>query len=208
MRAGGDPSLHFSYHEPLVRFLKSRPGAFRVEIPFTENHWEAAHVARSIPLARGWQRQLDRRYNALFYDDALDDARYRAWLDEIAVRYVALPDVALDYAARDEARLIERGLPYLRPVWRNEQWRVFAVRDPAPLVEGAARDITLSRDGFQITATRPGSALVRVRHTRWWAVTAGDACVGRAAGGMTRVRVRSAGMIAVQARLGGPACRR
>lgn len=29
VRAGGDPSLHSSYHEPLVRFLESRPGAFR-----------------------------------------------------------------------------------------------------------------------------------------------------------------------------------
>lgn len=208
VRASGDPSIHAGYHEPLVRFLQSRPGTFRVEIPFTENHWEAAHVARTIPLARGWERQLDRRYNALFYDDALDGARYRAWLDELAVHYVALPDVPLDDAGRAEARLIERGLPYLREVWRNEHWRVYAVRDPTPLADDPVRTITLSRDGFQITAARAGSALVRVRYTRWWAVTAGDACVEHAAGsnGMTRVRVRSAGTISVQARLGGPAC--
>lgn len=114
----------------------------------------------------------------------------------------------LDYAARDEARLIERGLPYLRQVWHNEHWRVFEVRDAAPLLEGVAGAITLARDGFQITAARAGSALVRVRHTRWWVVTAGDACVHRARGGITRVQVRSAGTVSVQARLGGPACHR
>ena len=208
LRASGDPSTARAYHEPLLRFLHSRRGAFRVEIPFTENHWEARHVAAEIPLARGWERQLDRRENALFYDGALDAARYRAWLRARAVRYVALPDVALDHAGRDEARLVEGGLPYLRAVWRNEHWRVFAVAQPAPLAQGAATAIQLSPDGFQITAARPGEALVRVRHTRWWTVTAGDACVQRAADGMTLVRVRRPGRISVQARLSGRACRR
>ena len=68
---------------------RSAPGSFRVEIPFTENHWEAAHVAPHVALARGWERQLDRRYGALFYDGTLTPASYRAWLDEHAVAYVA-----------------------------------------------------------------------------------------------------------------------
>jgi hypothetical protein len=207
VRAAGDPSIGAAYHAPLVRYLEGRPGTFRVEIPFTENHWEGLHVARSIPLARGWERQLDRRNGALFYDGAIDARRYRAWLDEHAVAYVALPDVALDYAARDELALIERGLPYLRPVWHGEHWRVFAVTQPAPLVEGAARRITLQPDGFKLRVRRAGVALVRVRHTRWWRVTSGRACVESARGGMTRVRVRAAGTVRVQARLTGSSCR-
>lgn len=210
-RAAGDPSVAAAYHAPLVRFLERerRPGTFRVEIPFTENHWEAARVAPQVPLARGWQRQLDRRYGALFYDGSLNAARYRAWLDEHAVAYVALPDVALDDAARDEARLVERGLPYLRAVWRDAHWRVFAVRDPAPLVQGPARGpIALTPDGFALVARRRGAALVRVRHSRWWRVTAGRACVQRGPGGMTRVRVLAPGTVRVQARLTGTSCRR
>jgi hypothetical protein len=208
-RAAGDPSIQASYHRPLVRFLAGRPGSFRVEIPFTENHWEAARVAPEIPLARGWERQLDRRYGALFYDGTLSATTYRAWLDEHAVAYVALPDVALDYAARDEARLIARGLPYLRPLWHDAHWRVFAVRKAAPLVAGSARGpIELSADGFALTARRAGSAVVRVRHSRWWRVTAGRACVERGPGGMTRVRVTAPGTVRVQARLTGDACNR
>jgi hypothetical protein len=207
--ASGDPSVAAAYHAPLVRFLERRPGTFRVEIPFTANHWEAARVAPSIPLARGWERQLDRRYGALFYDGRLTAARYRAWLDEHAVAYVALPDVALDYAARDEARLVRHGLPYLRPVWHDAHWRVYAVRDPAPLVQGRARGpIVLAADGFELTARRPGAALVRVHHSRWWRVTAGRACVRRGPGGMTAIRVLTAGTVRVQARLDGTSCRR
>jgi hypothetical protein len=191
-----------------VRFLQRRPGTFRVEIPMLVNHWEAAHVAPHVALARGWERQLDRRLGALFYDRTLNAATYRAWLDEHAVAYVALPDASLDYAGRGEAELIRRGLPYLRPVWRNEHWRVFAVRRPAPMVRGAGATIELRADGFEIRAPRAGDVLVRVRHTRWWSVTDGRACVSRGRGGMTRVRVRAPGTVRVRARLFGDACRR
>jgi hypothetical protein len=209
VRAAGDPSVAAAYHAPLVRFLERRPGTFRVEIPFTENHWEAAWVAPRVPLARGWQRQLDRRYGALFYDGTLNAASYRAWLDEHAVAYVALPDVALDYAAREEARLVAHGLPYLRPLWRDAHWRVYAVRDPAPLVQGAARGpIRLTPDGFELTARRAGGALVRVRHSRWWRVSRGRACMRAGPAGMTAIRVLRAGTVRVRARLTGTACRR
>jgi hypothetical protein len=208
VRASGDPSTAAAYHAPLVRYLERRPGAVRVEIPLTANHWEAAHVAPHVALARGWERQLDRRYGALFYDGSLDARSYRAWLDEHAVSYVALPDAELDYSSKAEARLIERGLPYLRTVWRDAHWRVFAVRHPVALAQGAASTIDLQPDAFTIHARRRGDVLVRVRHSRWWAVTAGRACVSRARGGMTRVRVLAAGTVRVAARLGGTACRR
>lgn len=213
-RASGDPSLRASYYTPLLNFLRSRPGGFRVEIPFTENHWEARHVAPHVPLARGWERQLDRRFGALFYDGSLRPATYRTWLDERAVAYVAVPDVPLDYAGRREASLVTSGLPYLRPIWRDAHWRVFAVDRPAPLAQpdgaGAARrvSVSLSPTGVVVRSTRPGAVLVRVRFTRWWRVTGGRGCVSEARGGMTQVDFAAAGTTALQARLSGDACRR
>ena len=66
-------------------------------------HWEAAYVAPYFPLARGWERQLDTANNALFYvPGRLNDRTYRAWLFANGVRFVALPDVPLDYAALAE----------------------------------------------------------------------------------------------------------
>ncbi len=213
VRASGDPSLQESYHAPLIEFLRTQgaPGSFRVEIPFTENHWEARHVAPTIPLARGWERQLDRRFGALFYDGSLDATRYRRWLDERAVAFVALPDVPLDAAGRDEQRLIEAGLPFLRPVWRDAHWRVFAVTRAAPLAEGRAGarvTATLSPTGVTVRAARAGSVLVRVRFTRWWRVTGGRGCVSEAPGGMTRVQLPAAGAVTLRARLTGTSCRR
>ena len=208
MRSSGDPSTAAAYHAPLVRWLERRPGSFRVEIPFTANHWEAAHVAPSVPLARGWERQLDRKYGALFYDGTLNARSYRAWLDQHAVAYVALPDAELDYSAKAEARLIERGLPYLREVWHDAHWRVFAVRGAAPLVRGAARTIALEPDAFEIRARRRGDALVRVRWSRWWSVSGGRACVREGPDGMTRVRVLAPGRVRIEARLRADACRR
>ena len=218
-RATGDPSLRASYYAPLLQFLDSRTrdGSFRVEIPFTENHWEARHIAGGrdpIALARGWERQLDRRFGALFYDGSLRPATYRAWLDERAVAYVAVPDVALDDAGRDEAALIAGGLPYLRMVWRDAHWRVFAVARPAPLAEPAGTDTsgrvaaTLRPTGVVVRSTRPGPVLVRVRFTRWWRVAAGRGCVGRTRNGMTRIEFAEAGAITLQARLSGDSCRR
>jgi hypothetical protein len=207
-RASGDPSVQAAYHAPLVRFLQTRPrqGGFRVEIPFTENHWEARYVAPAIALARGWERQLDRRFGRLFYDGGIDAAGYRAWLDERAVAYVAVPDVAFDYAGRDEARLVDAGLPYLHEIWRNAHWRVFAVAHPTPLADGARA--TLSPGAITLRAARAGGVLVRVHHTRWWRVTAGRACVFAAPDGMTRVEVRKRGTVRLQARLTGSSCRR
>jgi hypothetical protein len=210
VRASGDPSLRAAYHAPLVRFLRSRPraGGFRVEIPFTENHWEARHVAPAVPLARGWERQLDRRFGALFYDGGLDAAGYRAWLDKRAVAYVAVPDVALDAAGGDEVRLVDAGLPYLRPVWRNAHWRVFAVTRPTPLASGAGAAARLSPTGVTLRAASAGDVLVRVHHTRWWRVTAGRACVRAGPGGMTLVRVLAPGTVRLRARITGSSCRR
>jgi hypothetical protein len=217
-RASGDPSVKASYYAPLLRFLDTRPGrdGFRVEIPFTENHWEARHVAGGrggFALARGWERQLDRREGELFYDGSLDAASYRAWLDERAVAYVAVADVPLDDAARDEARLIRAGLPYLREAWRGAHWRVYAVQERAPLAAAqaaAGAGVTARLRGagtVTLRATRPGDVLVRVHHTRWWRVTAGSACVSEGPGGMTSVRVKRPGTVRLEARLTGSSCR-
>ena len=57
-----------AYFQPLIDYLARQPGPpFRIEIPFTLFHWEAYVIAPRFPLARGWERQLDTKDNALFY---------------------------------------------------------------------------------------------------------------------------------------------
>jgi hypothetical protein len=190
-----DPSTTAAYYRPLLRFLGSRPGApFRLEIPFTASHWEAYEVAPHVPLARGWERQLDRRDNALFYTGRLTAGRYRAWLRQLAVHFVAVPDVPLDSSALQEAALIERGLPYLREVWRSRHWRVYAVRDATALASGAATARALGPDSVTLEARRAGRALVRVRYTPYWSLSGGHGCVSPA-GDLTSVSLRHPGRV-------------
>jgi hypothetical protein len=200
-RAATDPSIHKGYYTGLLSFFESREAPpFRVEIPFTDNHWESRWVAPEVPLARGWERQVDVQRNALFYDGKPMTAyRYRAWLDENAVRYVALPDAALDYSAAREARLVRAGLPYLRLVWRDAHWRVYAVTHPRPLATGAARVTAMASQRIRLYARRSGTVDLRVRFTPYWRIATGRGCVGEGPGGWTRLRVERPGPVVLEA---------
>jgi hypothetical protein len=182
-----------AYFQPLVSYLSRQSDQpFRIEIPFTLFHWEAYLIAPDFPLARGWERQLDIKYNRIFYDGTLTPARYEAWLHEVAVRYVAVSDKDLDYSAKQEVALINRGLPYLRLVFRTRHWRVYAVRGPTPIVEGAATLTELGSDWLAIQGLRPGIAIVRVRYSPYWAVVQGSGCVAPD-GSFTKLTVREPG---------------
>jgi len=196
-----DPSVQAAYYVPVQRFLGPRLTVpARVEVPLTRSHWEAVWMAESVPLARGWERQLDTRYNGLFFGRALTDSAYRAWLQANAVRYVALPDVPLDSSSLAEARLLRAGAPYLRLVFVSAHWRVWQVIGAAPLARGPGQLIALGRDSFTLHADRPGRFTVQIHDTRYWTVTEGRGCVGRAPGGWTSVQANGSGVLRVSAR--------
>ncbi len=200
----GNASTSASYYVPVERFVAGveAPPAqpVRVEVPFTRGHWEAAWLAPKVSLARGWEKQLDERYDGVLLSKRLTAGQYRAWLEEEAVRYVALPDAPLDPSSAGEGRLIEAGLPYLREVRRTRHWRIYEVLGATPLTQGPGVLSGMGHDWFALRARARGSFVVRVRYTRYWTVAAGAACVGRAPGGWTEVIARRAGAVTVAAR--------
>jgi len=199
-RVSDDASVHERYYEGLLGFLATRGGEpYRLEIPFTDNHWESRWVAPHVPLARGWERQVDRQRNALFYDNrTLTPARYHRWLDDNAVRFVALADAPIDYSAAREAQLVRDGQPYLREVWHDAHWRVFEVVGARPLASGAARATGVGGESVRLRAVRPGFVDLRVRWTPYWRIAVGRGCVSEGAGGWTRVRVDAAGPVVLR----------
>ena len=199
-RTKDDASVHERYYDGLLGFLTTRPGGpLRIEIPFTDNHWESRWVAPHVALARGWERQVDRKRNALFYDDRpLTAPRYRRWLDDNAVRYVALADVPVDYSAVREAALVRNGLPYLREVWHDAHWRVFAVVGARPLAGGAARATGLQTEQVRLSASRAGAVDLRVHFTPYWRIAAGHGCVEPGPGDWTRLRVDRPGSVVLE----------
>jgi hypothetical protein len=192
----GDPGVRSSYYQPLLSFLGSRRDRpFRVEIPFTLSHWEAYSVAREVPLARGWERQVDIKDNPLFYRPGLTAGAYHAWLAQMSVEYVALPDAPLDDSGRAEARLITQGLPYLHPVWHSAHWRVYRVAGAVPLAQGPGRLTELSVDRMVLQVRQPGSFLIHERFTPYWAVLSGAGCVAPTADGLTMVQAQAPGQL-------------
>ncbi len=189
-----------SYFQPMMAYLGGQSGApFRIEIPFTLFHWEAYEVAPDFPLARGWERQLDRKDNALFYDGRLTPARYEAWLHRLAVRYIAVADAQPDYSAKQEVALIDGRLPYLRLVHRTRHWRIYAVRDPTPIAHGSATLTELGPNWLQLQAQSAGTTLIRVRWSPYWALTEGSGCVAPASG-FTELVARHPGRVHIAIR--------
>jgi hypothetical protein len=190
-----------AYFQPLLSYLDRQSGPpFRIEIPFTLFHWEAYIVAPRFALARGWERQLDTKYNGLFYGSTpLTPATYEAWLHQLAVRFVAVSDAEIDYSAQAEVALINRGLPYLHLVLHTRHWRVYEVIGATPIVQGAASLTALGPNYLELEASRTGTAYIRVRWSPYWAVTQGDGCVA-ASDGFTTLTVRRPGAMRVAIR--------
>lgn len=202
LAVAGSEATSAAYYAPVERYfarVQSAAGPVRVEVPLTRSHWEAAELAPSVALARGWEKQLEERYDGPLLAQGLTAGAYERWLDEQAVAYVALPDVPLDPSSAQEGRLIRAGLPYLREVFASAHWRVFRVLSSTPLASGPGRLTALGHHSFTLLASAPGRFLVRVHYTRYFTLTQGEGCVTPAPGGWTAVSLRDAGRAVVSA---------
>jgi hypothetical protein len=203
-RSVGDPSTARSYFAPPAKWLRAHGGpGIRVEVPPTANHWESAYLASQVELARGWLRQLDTTRDDIFYDEnELTAAAYGNWLRRNAVSYVALPDAPLDYSSAEERRLILSAPSYLDLRWSSPHWRIYAVRDPEPLVDpigaAAAKVLWAGRQSFGLDVSRPGEFLIRVNFTPYWSIDRGAGCLLRR-GDWTVARAAHPGILRVSA---------
>ncbi len=211
-----EPAVAAEYYESIEQVLGPRleKTPARVEVLPVASHWESAMFPPQFPLARGWERQTDRRFNRLFYRERLDPQRYRSWLRRLAVGYVAVPQTGLDYAAETEAELIEKGVDFLQEIPSGPGWRLYRVLEATPMVERPARMTSLGVDGFTLAIPRAGSYLVRIRATPYWRVIRGTGCVDRTPDGWTEITTKTPGELGVGARFSpgarfgdGPHCR-
>ncbi|MFE6892631.1 MFS transporter [Streptomyces sp. NPDC057694] len=147
----------------------------RVEVVPARSHREASALAPYVNLARGWNRQNDMQRNPLFYDDTLNSANYHEWLKRWAVHYVVLPKGEPDGSGGEREReLVQRGLPYLKQVWGDANWQLFAVTDPTPMAEPHARVDAAEQSELTIEVTKPGRVLIRIPYSPWLSVVDAD----------------------------------
>lgn len=204
-RASADPSVRRDFYTPLLAELGARTGGepVRIEIPPTRDRWEAYYVSPEFPLARGWERQAETDELHLFRF-GLSPRSYRNWLAANGVSYVAIPDAPLDYLAHREELLIDRGLPYLTPIWSNGDWRLFAVRGATGLVDRPARISAIGADWFELRVPHAAEFELRIHFSPYWRVSAGDACL-RERGPWTVVEASRAATIHVDTDLSAAA---
>lgn len=185
------------FHQPLIDELRRRAPVGRVEVVPLRDHWESTFVADSVPLARGWERQVDVGRNGLFYargsEETLTSPEYLGWLYDNAITYVAVPiGTRLDRWGYEEAALIAAGLPYLQLVWGNENWQLYKVDSSQPLVSGPGRLSRSDATGVSFEMDRPGTVVIRVRWSRWLTLSGPNGCL-TPGGKWTVVRVEEPG---------------
>ncbi|MFE3018148.1 MFS transporter [Streptomyces sp. NPDC059256] len=158
---------------PLVNKLQDvKAERGRVEVVPAKSHREASALAPYVNLARGWNRQADMKRNPIFYDKerTLTSADYRAWLDRWAVHYVVLPTGTPDTGAEQETELVREGQPYLKPVWSDANWQLFAVKEPTPLADAPAVVQHAGEEEIRLRVTKAGRVLIRVPYSPWLSI--------------------------------------
>ena len=204
IRDAGDPMASPEFFAPLLAEIERRRPAGRVEVVPTYRYWEAAYVPATVPLARGWLRQADTARNPVFFGERLSSGGYRRWLRDNAVSLVAVADAPVAPVGRSEAALIRTGPAYLRRVWRNQDWTLYAFTGAVPLAEGL-----VAADEREVTVDVPAArdVLVRVRWSRWLTVRGPAACLEETADGWTTLRVTTPGRYTLTGGLRpGPRC--
>lgn len=198
------PAATSAYYAPLLERIGTEPSG-RVEVPETQAHWDDYFLAKSVPLARGWIRQVDLELNRhVFFDGAPSDASYRRWLHDNAVQYVAVPDTDLTHAGEHEVDAIDRSPDYLARLWSDEHWTLYAVRDYTPIVAAPAR--LVGSDAATLTLAAGPRQIVDVR-IRWWrwltlSTADGDACLEPGTNHTVRLHTAAGGTYRITSTLG------
>ncbi|MEI8238274.1 MAG: hypothetical protein WCI22_02540 [Actinomycetota bacterium] len=171
------PTAYAAYYTSLSDYLGSMSGVHRVEVVPTPDYMQAATVALTVGIARGWQTQVDRQLNPEFYDGKLTDTAFHQWLLRDSVDYVALPLAAVHDKSQDEARIVRAGPSYLHLVWSDVNWRVYRVVGAQPLADNGATLIDVQPESLTVRLNRPGDTVVKFRYTDMYEVASGHACI-------------------------------
>jgi len=178
----GTREAHRAFFQPLINQLQARGPVGRVEVVPLHDHWESTYVADAVPIARGWERQVDVGRNPLFYgrtkEHTLTSPAYVGWLYDNAVTYVAVPRHSrLDEWGQEEKALIDATPPYLQFVWGNDDWQLYHVDAAQPLVSFPARLVSSTATGVTFDVPRPAAIVARLAWSRWTTLTGPAGCV-------------------------------
>jgi hypothetical protein len=165
LRHAYDPVASGEYYESLVARLDKVPDLTTYRVELVDHGARAGYDALldHALLARGWETQEDTALNLPLTQDPLDPITYKAWLDNNAVGYVALPSFTA--GPYPEYKLVANHPPsYLSRIWGDRKWDLYRVANPTPLVAPPA--LVLAHDQKSMTIRVPCACTLAVR-VRW-----------------------------------------
>ena len=170
---------------------------YRIHVVALWKHGEARFFPQAgLAITRGWYRQADALHNDLFYTD-YTEAQYVAWLREMGVEYVFVPNAKLDPWSRREPAILA-GSPQFTVVFHDPDWTVYRLLAAEPLVtavdgDGQAEVTALGHASLQIHVQAPGAYEVKVTWSPYWRVAAGDGALSRGPDDFMVLQAREAG---------------
>jgi hypothetical protein len=166
LRGAARPNASRSYYDSLSAELDRLPelDQYRLEVVDDGTHTASYALLDHATLARGFETQTDAAFNSALREHRhLPASVYRRWLDANAVGYVAA-DLHPPKPTAESRLILGRAPAYLQRVWSDDDWVVFAVQDPTPIVAAPARLIDI--DQARLVVQIPCACQITI-HTRW-----------------------------------------
>jgi hypothetical protein len=180
------PSTTAAFFAPALDFAAAHDDPnYRFHVVALDTHWEAYYFSiNGYPITRGWYRQSDALHNQVLSGE-FDEAAYVAWLKDMGVKYVFLPNAPLDWSGGREAGIL-RSSAQFTVVYESPQWTIFRLHDPEPLVvslDGGrpAHVLLLEHQSLYMHVPAAGRYLVKVSYSPYWEMRAGAATLSRGA---------------------------
>ena len=198
-----------SYYQPLATKLDQLAvNSCRVEVVWTGAHTGYATLLGHAMLARGWETQEDQALNGVLSNTpVLSPIAYKAWLDNNAVCYVALPSDRSK--GSPEWKLVNGNTPnYLSPVWQTSGWTLYQVSDSTPIIAPPATMVAATQARLTITVPCACKIPLRVRYSKFLeaanaAKGAPDGVVASDSDGWAYITTTTAGTYHLDGRISG-----
>jgi hypothetical protein len=191
-------SAKAAFFAPALTFAASHSDPdYRFHVVALSNHWEAYYFSvHNYPITRGWYRQSDALHNALLNQRQFTAGQYVAWLRQMGVEYVFLPDAPLDLSGAQETAIVTTS-PRFSVVYHAPGWTIFRLRGARPLIQplgrsGRAEILALDHESVSLRVASRGAYLVKVSYSPYWRLT-GSGTLTRSHNDFVVVHVPAAG---------------
>jgi hypothetical protein len=180
---------------------------YRFHVVALQTHWEAYYFSvNGFAITRGWYRQADALHNEVLAG-SFDVATYTAWLRQMGVKYVFLPNAPLDWSGPREAQILQTSADFTR-VWSNSEWTVYELKDPSPMAVGLngqpnPRVLSLLHQAIYLQVPGAGDYLIKATYSPYWQITEGGGSLSQSSEGsdFLVLHAQRAGFYGIQVRV-------